>query len=317
MTQENISSPFRFIIKDKHDRKNIYKQHSKSFKTLLNNEANKSYISKDLKNLKFLFINNTNITHEKSENLNKFIRIQKFRNKKHILCSKEKQKFDNKFIKHRKSFNEDIIQSDEEFPIMSTNINDNYDKKELKNPFLIYNSNKIIEKNINNHFIPYIFSNFKQTTLNMKPTFSFIKTLMLPPCDNIVERKEPLLNWTPSKKKNFPFLEKGIAKMILEWVIEYQSQNTLHNYSNTKIKEHIFIITETKKDRNMNNIYFYGYEKFTENIKILFLLTGKYLSQNEINEGALLSLYEPIINFQNTFSRDIIICTHWSHKNLE
>ncbi|CCJ29420.1 unnamed protein product [Pneumocystis jirovecii] len=135
----------------------------------------------------------------------------------------------------------------------------------------------------------------------MKPTFSFIKTLMLPPCDNIVERKEPLLNWTPSKKKNFPFLEKGIAKMILEWVIEYQSQNTLHNYSNTKIKEHIFIITETKKDRNMNNIYFYG----------------KYLSQNEINEGALLSLYEPIINFQNTFSRDIIICTHWSHKNLE
>ncbi|KAG5519099.1 hypothetical protein PMAC_002186 [Pneumocystis sp. 'macacae'] len=314
MTEENILSPFRFIIKDK-DSQYIYKQYSKSFKTLHNNETNENHMSKNLKNLKFLLFNNTNIVHENSENSNKFIHIQKFKNRKYILYNREIPKFNNKF-KHKESFKEDIIQSDEEFPIISADTNNNYNK-EVENPFIIYNSKKTIKKDIDKHFIPYIFSNFKQTTLNIKPTFSFLKTLMLPPCNNIIKIKEPLSDWTPSKKKKLPFFEKGFAKMVLDWIIEYQSQNTLHNYSNTKIQEHIFIVTEIKKDKNMNNIYFYGYEKFTKKIKILFLLTEKHLNQNEINEGTLLSLYEPMTIFKNTFSQEIIICIHWDYKNLE
>ncbi|QSL65859.1 hypothetical protein MERGE_000138 [Pneumocystis wakefieldiae] len=150
--------------------------------------------------------------------------------------------------------------------------------------------------------------------LNTKPTYSFTKTLM-PSSSNIITKREDslLLDWSPLKKKNTPFLEKGLAKTVLNWIIEYQLQNTLHDYSNTKAKEYTFVITEAKKDTNMNNIYFYGYEESTKIIEILFLLTEKYLEQNKIDKGTPLLLYEPITRFQNIFPQNIIICVHWNH----
>ncbi|KAG4301448.1 hypothetical protein PCANB_002346 [Pneumocystis canis] len=302
MTLENGLSPFKFIIKSKHDQENIHKLHLKSFKTSLKDKKSTDHISKNLK-----------------ENSNKFIHIQKFENKKPVLCNKETSKLENSLIKWKTFPHEDIIQSDnEELPIISTNTNNSSNKKKIKNPFIVYNPNKILEKNPNNHFIPYIFSNIRQKTLNTKSKISFIKTFVLPSSNKITQIENSLSNWSPSKKKNAPFLEKGLAKTMLNWIIEYQSQNTLRNYSNNKTENYIFIVTETKKDENMNNIYFYGYKESTRNIEILFLLTGKYLTQNEINEGTVLSLYEPITRFQNIFSQDIIICIHWNYyKNIE
>ncbi|KAG4306532.1 hypothetical protein PORY_000520 [Pneumocystis oryctolagi] len=296
-----MSSPFKFIIKYKHDQKRI-NLHPKSYKTSFKDEKNEDSI------------------HEKQGYSNKFIHIQKFKDKKDALY-KETEKLSNSLIKWKNVFNEDTIQSNNEknkkkLTIIPTNTSNISHQKEMKNPFIVYDSNKIIKKNINRQFLPYIFSNFKQKILDTKPIFSFIKTPIS--SSNITKRENTILNWTPSKKRNVPLLEKGLAKMVLNWVIEYQSQNTLRNYSNIETKENIFIVTETKKDRYMNNIYFYGYEKFTENIKILFLLTGRPSSQNEINEGELLSLYEPITRFENIFSQDIIICIHWGYyKNVE
>ncbi|EMR10050.1 hypothetical protein PNEG_01803 [Pneumocystis murina B123] len=310
MTEETVSS--KFIVKYKHEDKKICKLHSKSFKIPTKSESNTDCISKDLKNLRFLSAHNTHLIHEKSENLNKFLHVQKFKNKKPILCNKETKK-NNNAIKRQRIFCEDNIQSDDEFPIISTNTNNNYNKGKIKNPFIVYNSNKIIEKGSNYNFLSYIFSNFKPT-LSTKPTYSFARTLISSSFNNTTKTENSLLlDWSPSKKKNTPFLEKGLAKTVLNWIIEYQLKNTLHDYSNTKTKEYTFVITEAKKDANMNNIYFYGYEKSTKIIEILFLLTEKYLEQNKIDEGTLLLLYEPITRFQNIFPQNIIICVHWNH----
>ncbi|KTW25876.1 hypothetical protein T552_03150 [Pneumocystis carinii B80] len=315
MTEETIS-PFKFIVKYKHEDKKIRKLHSKSFKTLVKSESNTDCISKDLKKLKFLSVHNTPLIHKKSENLNKFLHIQKFKNNGSLLCNKEESKQNNSTIKRQRIIYDDNIQfDDKEFPIISTNANNNYIKEKIKKPFITYNSNKIVEKCTNYNFLSYIFSNFKPN-VNTKPACLFAKTLMSSSSNNTTNKENSLLlDWSPSKKKNTPFLEKGLAKTVLDWIIEYQLQNTLHNYSNTKIKEYTFVITETKKDTNMNNIYFYGYEESAKIIEILFLLTEKYLEQNKINEGTLLLLHEPITRFQNIFPQNIIICINWNHKN--